>query len=392
MRRRLWRIVGYGLAVTLAAGLAFFFLVLPGLTDSLLNGTLNKGPYRASEAATALHRTLPIADLHADSLLFGRDLLKRGKSGHVDVPRLVEGNVALQVFAVVTKSPIGQNLNSNSGNSDQITILAMAQGWPRKTWGSLKQRALYQAERLSDFAARSDNQLMLVRSRGDLKRFLTRRQNEPGIVAGLLALEGAHVLEDDPSNVDAMFDAGYRMMSLAHFFDSDFGGSAHGVNKGGLTEKGLDVVLRMEAKGMIVDLAHASDAQIADVLQMAARPVVVSHTGVRGTCDNRRNLTDNQLRGVARTGGLIGIGYWSTATCGKDADAIARAMRHTANVVGVDHVALGSDYDGAVTVPFDTSGLVLLTEALMKQGFSAGDIGKIMGGNQLRLLGEFLPD
>ena len=161
-------------------------------------------------------------------------------------------------------------------------------------------------------------------------------------------------------------------------------GSAHGVDKGGLTDKGRDMVKRMEAKKMIVDLSHGSDQQIDDVLAMATRPVVVSHTGVRGTCDNRRNLSDVQLRAIAANGGLVGIGFWETAVCGKDAAAIAKAVRYAAELIGIDHVALGSDFDGAVPVPFDASGMVKLTEALLAAGFSPDDTAKVMGGNEIR--------
>ena len=142
---------------------------------------------------------------------------------------------------------------------------------------------------------------------------------------------------------------------------------------------------------MILDLAHASPRTIADALAMATRPVVVSHTGVKGTCDNRRNLSDDELRGIARTGGVIGIGYWETAVCGTDAEAIARAIRYAAGVAGIDHVGLGSDFDGAITAPFDTTGLPLITDALLAQGFDQEEIAKIMGGNTIRLLLENLP-
>jgi len=148
----------------------------------------------------------------------------------------------------------------------------------------------------------------------------------------------------------------------------------------------------MERRKILVDLAHASAKTIDDVTAMATRPVVVSHTGVRGTCDNQRNLSDAQLKKIAATGGVIGIGFWDVATCGNDARSIARAIRYTVGVVGVDHVALGSDFDGAVVVPFDVSGLPLLTQALLEQGFSEPDIAKIMGGNVFRLLRETLPD
>ncbi|MGO4837453.1 dipeptidase, partial [Rhizobiaceae sp. 2RAB30] len=256
----------------------------------------------------------------------------------------------------------------------------------------LKERALYQATRLHDMAARSDNKFVLIKSRSDLVRFLERRKAEPDIVAGLLAIEGAQVLEGDPANVDTLYDAGYRMMSAAHFFDTEMGGSAHGMEKGGLTDKGRDMIRRMEDKKMIVDIAHASPTQIDDVLAMATRPVVVSHTGVKGTCDNRRNLSDDQLRAVAKNGGLVGIGFWETAICGTDAAAITKAQRYTADVIGIDHLALGSDFDGAVTTPFDATGLVQVTDAMIAQGFTDDEIGKAMGGNQIRFLLENLPD
>ena len=124
---------------------------------------------------------------------------------------------------------------------------------------------------------------------------------------------------------------------------------------------------------------------------MATRPLVVSHTGVTATCSNSRNLTDEQLRAVAGTGGIIGIGYWDNATCGTDAAAAARAIRHAVAVVGIDHVALGSDFDGATTMPFDVTGLPLITDALLKEGFSEADIRLIMGGNVVRFLLETLP-
>jgi membrane dipeptidase len=390
--RRAFKFALWGMALLLAAGLGFFFFILPGQVEAALNGVLQPPPYTASQATSELHGAIQIADLHADPLLWGRDLLKRGTRGHVDIPRLEEGNVALQVFSVVTKSPQNLNIERNDDRSDDITLLAIGQRWPLRTWFSLKQRALYQAERLSRMAAASENRFVLIKTKRDLTRFLQRRKAEPGIVAGLLAIEGAHVLEGDPANVDALFDAGYRMMSAAHFFDTEMGGSAHGVDKGGLTDDGREMIRRMEAKKMIVDLSHGSAAQVADVLAMATRPTVVSHTGVKGTCDNTRNLSDEQLRVIAANGGLVGLGFWETAVCGAEAAAIARAQRYTADLIGIDHLALGSDFDGAVETPFDASGLVKVTEAMLAAGFTNDEIGKAMGGNQIRFLLENLPD
>jgi microsomal dipeptidase-like Zn-dependent dipeptidase len=377
--------------VILLGGLAAFFFILPGYLEKSMNVTLNPPPYPASDRARELHKSLLVADLHSDSLLWDRDLLDRATRGHVDVPRLIEGNVALQAFTVVTKTPKGQNIESNDGATDNITLLAIAKRWPLSAWSSLKQRALYQASRLHEAAARSGGRLVVIQTSEDLTRYLQRRKSQQAITAGLLGIEGAHALDQDLSNIEALFDAGFRMMAPTHFFDNDLAGSAHGVEKGGLTEKGREMVRRMEAKRMIVDLAHASEKTIEDVLAIATRPVVVSHTGVKATCDNTRNLSDEQIRAIARTGGVIGIGYWDTAVCGQDAAAIARAIRHTANLVGVEHVALGSDYDGAVTAPFDTTGLVQITDALLAEGFSEADIEKIMGGNVIRLLLANLP-
>jgi membrane dipeptidase len=377
--------------VILLLGLAAFFFILPARIEKSMNVTLNPPPYAASERARELHKRLLVADLHADSLLWDRDLLDRADRGHVDVPRLIEGNVVLQAFTVVTKTPRGQNIESTDSTTDNITMLAIAERWPIAAWSSLKERALYQAKRLHDAAARSGGRLVVIKTADDLTRYLERRKSEQSITAGFLGIEGAHALDQDLANIDALFDAGFRMMAPTHFFDNDLAGSAHGVEKGGLTEKGREMIRRMEEKRMIVDLAHASAKTIEDVLAIATRPVVVSHTGVKATCDNARNLSDEQIRGIARTGGIIGIGYWDTAVCGEDAGAIARAIRHTVNLVGVEHVALGSDYDGAIPAPFDTTGVVQITDALIREGFSESDIEKIMGGNVIRLLIATLP-
>jgi microsomal dipeptidase-like Zn-dependent dipeptidase len=147
----------------------------------------------------------------------------------------------------------------------------------------------------------------------------------------------------------------------------------------------------MEAKRVFIDLAHASPKTIDDVLRIAARPVIVSHTGVKGTCDNRRNLSDDQLKAIANNGGVVGIGFWDTAVCGRDAAAIARAIRHAANIMGVDNVALGSDYDGAIEAPFDATGIVQITDALLREGFDEDEIRKIMGENVIRALQLYLP-
>jgi microsomal dipeptidase-like Zn-dependent dipeptidase len=379
------------LGVILLAALAAFFFFVPGYVGRQMNVTINPPPYAASEQARELHKKLLVADLHADTLMWNRDLLERGSWGHVDIPRLIEGNVAVQAFTVVTKTPRGMNIEANSGDTDNITLLALAERWPISAWSNLTERALYQARRLSEAAARSNGKLALLRTRQDVLNFLERRKTEQGIVAGFLGIEGAQALSGDVNNLDRLYDAGFRMIGMAHFFDNEMAGSAHGVEKYGLTGKGKELVKRMEEKGVFVDLAHASPKVIDDVLAMAARPVIVSHTGVKGTCDNTRNLSDDHLKKIGLKGGVVGVGFWDTATCGRDAVAIARAIRYTANLIGVDHVALGSDYDGAITAPFDTTGVVQITDALLKEGFREDEIRKIMGENVIRVLQSYLP-
>ena len=314
------------------------------------------GRYPANERARALHETLGVVDLHADSLLWGRDLLLRGDRGHVDVPRLIDGNVALQVFAASTKSPRHLNIERNDDTSDDIILLAIGSGWPPRTWRSLLARALHMAARADAMARRSDGRLTIIRSQADLSAHLARRGPSWPVTAGLLAIEGAHALDDDPANVEVVADAGFRMMSPSHFFDNAFGGSAHGIEKGGLTPAGREMIERMEARRMLVDVAHASAATIDDVLAMSTRPVVASHTGARGVIDNARNLSDEHLRGIAASGGLVGIGFWPTACGGDDVAAIVRSISYAVDVAGVEHVGLGSDFDGGVPVPFDATG------------------------------------
>ncbi|WP_137939177.1 dipeptidase [Chitinivorax sp. B] len=373
--------------ILLLSGL--FFIVVPVMAERQMN-PVTTPPQPVSDKAKQLHRQLRIADLHADSLLWGRDLLKRASRGHVDVPRLIEGNVSLQIFTVVTKTPKRQNIEHNDDSTDNISLLGIAQGWPGKTRHSLYQRSLYQAERLHKMAAASAGKLVLIKQRSDLVDFLAKRAKDPNQVAGLLGIEGAHALDGDLTNLQRLYAAGFRLMSPSHFFDTDIGGSAHGMNKGGLTEKGLEWLKQMEALGMVVDLAHASSDTIGDVLKHATKPIVVSHTGVKGTCDNNRNLSDAQLRAITAKGGLIGIGFWDTAVCGNGVKDIAKAMRYTAKLVGAQYVALGSDWDGAVGTPIDAARLVELTDALLQAGFSEQEIRQIMGENVLSYLQRVL--
>ncbi len=381
MRR--W-LIGILLVVALAA-LAFFALA-PGMIERGMNQIDGKPLPQVSARAKALHATLTIVDLHSDTLMWKRDILDRAGRGHMDLPRLEDGNVALQVLASTTKSPQGQNYDSNGADTDNITSLVIAQLQPVRTWNSLLERSLWHATKLHRAVAASGGKLRGVETADDLTTLLAARRGKVPPVGAMLSVEGLHGLDGRIANLDKLYAAGFRMAGLTHFFDNDLAGSMHGLKKGGLTPFGRRVVERMEAKGMIVDVAHCSKACVADILKMARRPVVSSHGGVQATCKVNRNLDDTQIRGVAATGGLVGIGYWDAAVCDTSPASIAKAMKHVRDLVGIEHVALGSDYDGATTVRFDTSQLVQVTQALIDAGFSDDDIRAAMGGNAIRVL------
>ncbi|MBY6219208.1 dipeptidase [Qipengyuania aquimaris] len=383
MKRR----IVIALVVLVIGGLLAFFIFAPGYVERDLNRIDGEPLIEVSQEARDLHETLQIVDLHSDTLLWKRDMLDRADRGHVDLPRLREGNVALQVFSSVTKSPRDQNYDSNTGETDNITPLVIGQLQPLRTWSSLLERSLWHAEKLDRALEEERDTLFQIHGQEDVERLLRSRDAGRDSVGAMLSIEGLHNLEGDPANLEKLHAAGFRMAGLTHFFDNDLAGSMHGVDKGGLTDMGRAVVRRMEELGMIVDIAHCSPACVADILAMARRPVVSSHGGVQATCEVNRNLTDEQIRGVARTGGIIGVGYWPGAVCDTSPRSVAKAMRHIRDLVGIEHVALGSDFDGSVTTRFDTSELTQVTQALLDGGFTEEEIRAAMGGNALRVLG-----
>ena len=374
-----------GILALLIIAAILFFILAPGMVEKSMN-KVQPVALRITPRALALQKTLDVADMHADSLLWKRDLLTRSDRGQVDLPRLQAGHYALQVFSSVTKTPKHQNYDANSGDTDNITQLVIADLQPMWTWNSLLQRSLYHAEKLKRFADRSNGQLRLITSLADLQKLIADRRAGRGVVGAMLSIEGLQDLEGKIGNLDKLYAAGFRMAGLAHFFDNDLAGSMHGVKKGGLTSLGRAAVARMEKLGMVVDIAHSSHQTVAEVIALARRPIVSSHGGVQATCKVNRNLTDDEIRGIARTGGVIGIGYWDAAICSNKPEDAAKAIAYVRDLVGIDHVGLGSDFDGAVTTGFDASQVAAITQALIDRGFSDDDIRKVMGGNVIRVL------
>ncbi len=355
-----------------------------------MNGIEEVENYEVSSRAKSLHPTIYVSDLHSDNLLWDRDMLADHSHGHVDVPRLIEGGFAIQVFDAVIKTPKNLNYQSNNGETDNIRTLAMANRWPIGAWFSLYQRALHQSEILHE-AANQSSSLEIIKSKSDLDLFMSLRKSNSYLVGGILSIEGLHAAEGEMQKIDGLIEAGYRIIGLVHFFDNEVAGSSAGETQGGLTDFGKRVVRRLESENIIVDLAHSSNQTISEVLDIAKNPVVVSHTGVKGIYDSPRNLSDGEIRRIAENGGLIGIGFWSEAVGGTHPTNIAMAIRYVVDLVGIEYVALGSDFDGAVTVGFDSSEMIYLTEALIQEGFSNEEIRQIMGGNQIRFLQENLP-
>ena len=379
-------------ATTSIVFLLLAILTLPILVDKNMNPVSDHSAFDVSEEALKLHETLFIGDWHADSHLWNRDLSKRYKRGHVDIPRLQEGNVALQMFTTVTKSPRGQNYEKNETSaSDNITALAVVQRWPIKTWSSLAERAIFQANKVHKLATNDSDNFMLIKSQADLNNFMQKRSINKSFVGGLIGTEGSHALDGDLENVKRLYDVGFRMMSLHHFFDNRLGGSLHGISGQGLTNFGEQVVLEIQNLDIILDVSHSSENVVKDVLKISNRPIVVSHTGFYGHCPSPRNINDNLMEDIARKGGLIAIGYWDAAVCDNTPKSVAEAIHYGIKLVGAGHVALGSDFDGTINPGFDTSELAAITHELIELGVDEESIRLVMGDNMLNFLKENLP-
>jgi microsomal dipeptidase-like Zn-dependent dipeptidase len=387
MKRAVKCLFGLILLLILAAAIYVFAILVPQ-QDAKMNPVLPHDPYPVSEAAKALHEDLLIADLHSDSLLWRRNPEKRWERGHMDLPRLREGGVNIQVFSAVTKSPRGLNFDGNDADApDDITLLAKAQLWPPRTWDSIYERAAFQAQRLQKLEKRDKNKLIIARKKSDLDQ-------PSGTLIALLLTEGAHPLEGNIENIGRLYDEGYRAMGLQHFFDNKLGGSMHGRSQAGLTEFGRQAVLEMERRNIMIDVAHSSVQTVRDVLATVEAPLFISHGGTISGCARtaNRNLPDDILREIASRGGILGIGYFNGAICDISPKGIAREIIHAVNLLGEDSVALGSDYDGTVTTALDTSELAAITHQLLLQGLSERQIRKVMGENAKRFLAENLPE
>ena len=387
----------------------------------------------------ALHQRLFVADLHADTLLWGRDPLRRASRGHADLPRLRQGGVDLQVFGVPTNAPPDRPAPAHPGgycvsgeDRNLIGPLSVVQAWPVPTWFDLRERALHAARRLVELEARSRDPasrgdapaLVIIRTAADLRRVVEASARDEPVLGAVLGLKGAHWLggpgmteEEVRGGVRELFGAGFRLFAPTHQFDNALAGSSEGCVAGGLTRQGEVALLEAERLGMVIDLAHISPVALRDALRVLREPVAISHTGVQAACEppcrKARNLSDDELRAVARQGGVIGIGFWPEAVGLGGPAAILRAMSHALDALREPgflagmrradptfepsaHLAFGSDFDGAVTTPFDATGLPALTHAMLHgtsglRAFVPEEVRWIAGLAVCRLLARRLP-
>ena len=366
-----------------------------GKSYELTNTIVLPGPYQIPEKTKAFHQQLFIADMHADTFTFVDSFMQPKNYAHLDYPRGRDGGINLLTMAIATEVPLSTVKKHPEGikrNTNLIQVLAIAGLEPIRNWFSIYARGNWVIDNIHRTISDNPDQLILVTHREDIAQLqMEHTLGNNSHMGIMLAVEGAHVLEDNTDHIEDLYAQGVRMLSLTHAFDNEYGGSSEGVEQYGLTEAGKALLKKIDDLGIIIDIAHASPALADDLLTKATTPVVYSHGGIQGTCDINRNLPDNLLGKVQQNGGLIAIGLWDRVLCGNTLDDVAATMRYVADKIGTNHLALGSDFDGGVKTITDASGIPLLTETLLESGFSEAEVRAIMGGNYANLLMKQLP-
>jgi membrane dipeptidase len=330
--------------------------------------------------AKALHFSAPVADLHAHPALnayyLRRDLGREHRGPRrwnplrqqIDLPRAREGGLRVLTNCVYAPAVL-----------------------PVKPFRA----ALGGFDALERLCARHPALAQVARRRGDVGPIL---QN--GKLAVIHAAEGGHHLEGSLSRLEELASRGLRYLTLTHFIHNGIAQPAKlpghfyfTLLRGapGLTEFGRRLVRRCEELGVLVDVTHCSDRSLADVLSVAQKPLLATHTGFRRFFQSERNLSDEQLREIARTGGMVGVITWNSLLGGDSVEAMADSIVHGASVAGAAHVGIGTDFDGWVPSAAgirDARQYPALTERLAQRGFSESELRGILGGNYLRVLGE----
>jgi membrane dipeptidase len=301
---------------------------------------------------------------------------------HTDLQRLERGGVDAQFFSIWA-DPRGRGP------------------------GEYRTRAIEMIEALLGQFVRHAGRLTLAVSAQDI-----REAAAAGKIAGLMGLEGGHAIEDELENVENFYDLGIRYMTLTWSNGNGWADSSGDVGRhGGLSDFGREVVREMNRLGMLVDVSHVSDETFWDVMEVTRAPVIASHSSARALVDVPRNLSDEMLRAVGTNGGVVMLNFGGTFIDPRKADygkAVLDILRHlgpspvpmarlldqidhVARVAGIDHVGLGSDFDGTLFMPEgarDVAGFPNITAGLLERGFSEDQTRKILGENLLRVFAQ----
>ncbi|MDR7485417.1 MAG: dipeptidase [Armatimonadota bacterium] len=301
-----------------------------------------------------------VVDLHCDTLLDvhagKRRLGERSAKGHVDLPRLRDGGVDVQVFAVYVAP-------------------AMAARGPARA------RELIQAFHAA-ISAHADQVVGVTTVEG------IERARQEGKIAAVLSIENGDALGGDLAVLDEFYRLGVRLLGLTWNPSNALGDGALGRRHGGLTDFGRAVLRRMEDLGMVPDASHLSEAAFWDMIRATRGPLIASHSNAAALHPHPRNLTDEQLRAIAGRGGVVGVNFYPGFLGRPTLERVLDHIDHMVKVMGPDHVALGSDFDGISQAPEgleDVSRLPSLTAGLLARGYPREQIHKILGGNALRV-------
>jgi len=371
--------------------------------------------FSVSPPARELHRRAIVIDTHDDTtqrLIHEKDfdLGRRHATGHVDIPRMREGGLDAIFFSI---------------------WVPVRYSGPEAT-----KRALQQIDAVHEAVRRHPNDLVLATTAEEI-----RRAHKQGRIAALMGVEGGHMINDDLGVLRQFAALGVRYLTLTHTKDTNWADSSGDkAAHNGLTDFGRSVVRELNRLGVMVDVSHVSDRTFADVLAVTQAPILASHSSCRAISNHARNLSDDMLRAIAKNGGVVMINFNQSflsqelldatrarqkelrpqyeamaKACGDDEacqiagferlehqfiadgklppvrwETIADHIDHVVKVAGINHVGLGSDFDGASmpTGMEDVSKLPKITEALLRRGYSPRNIEKILGGNLLRVMGE----
>jgi membrane dipeptidase len=235
---------------------------------------------------------------------------------------------------------------------------------------------------------RSQRDIGLVGRADSVDTFVAQKK-----IAGIIVVEGAHCIEDKLENLSAFHAAGVRVMTITWNNSTSWAVSAQDsrADSVGLNEFGKRVIQSMDSLGMIIDVSHVGRKTVDDILAVSKNPIIASHSGAYALRSHYRNLTDNQIRAIAQRGGVVGVVFYPTfLVSGGQAtmNSVIQHIDYIKNLVGVDYVALGSDFDGIESTPTglgDVTKFPAITEALLQRGYSRQDVRKILGENFMRV-------